>query len=263
IAVGKLAGAVGTYASNDPEIEAQVLARLGLRPETVATQVVARDRHATYFCALALLAGAIERFATEIRHLQRSEVLEVLEPFGRAQKGSSAMPHKRNPVLSENLCGLARLVRTQALAALENVPLWHERDISHSSVERVIAPGATTLLDFMLARMAAVVRGLEVRAEAMARNLSACGGRFASEALLLRLVSKGVAREEGYRWIQRCALGSEDFRAAIAQDPDIGRVLEPSEIEAAFDLDHYLRHVDAIIDRALALKDGEAQGGPA
>ncbi|RMD84565.1 MAG: adenylosuccinate lyase [Candidatus Dadabacteria bacterium] len=254
VAVGKLSGAVGTYAANGPDIEAEVLDRLGLACETVATQVVARDRHAVYFSTLAVIAGALERFATEIRHLQRTELLEALEPFGKGQKGSSAMPHKRNPILSENVCGLARVVRSYSMAALENIALWHERDISHSSVERIIAPDATIALDFMIARMTRIIEGLEVRPEAMRRNLELSGGRFASEALLLALVKKGVPREEGYRWIQRCALGSDDFRSAIRADADISRTLDSAEIEEALAAEHALRHVDAIIDRALEEK---------
>ncbi len=252
VAVGKLSGAVGTYATSDPDIEAEVLGSFGLRPETVATQVVPRDRHAQYFTTLAVIAASIERFATEIRHLQRTEVLEALEPFGRGQKGSSAMPHKRNPILTENLCGLARLVRGYALSALESVALWHERDISHSSVERVIGPDATTVVDFMIARMHKVVDGLEIRRERMRENLDALEGRFASERILLRLVEKGCAREEAYRWVQRCALSEGSFRSAIAADPDIGKRLTTDEIAELFDIGHALRHVDAIIDRALA-----------
>jgi len=251
IAYGKLSGAVGTYANNGPDIEAEVLGHLGLRPETVSTQIVPRDRHAALFAALAITGGAIERFATEIRHLQRTEVLEALEPFGKGQKGSSAMPHKRNPILTENVCGLARLLRAYAGSALENIALWHERDISHSSAERVLAPDATIALDFMIARMTGVVRDLDVRPETMQRNLDLTRGRIDSERILLKLVAAGIAREEAYRWVQRCALPEGDFRAAILADPDITRVLPRSEIEGCFDLEHALRHVNAIIDRAL------------
>jgi adenylosuccinate lyase len=251
IAHGKLSGAVGTYANSGPDIEAEVLERLGLRRETVATQIVPRDRHAAFFTTLAIAGGAIERIATEIRHLQRTELLEALEPFGKGQKGSSAMPHKRNPILTENVCGLARLLRAHAGAALENIALWHERDISHSSVERVIAPDATIALDFMIARMTSVLRDLDVRPAAMQRNLDITQGRLDSERLLLKLVAAGVVREEGYRWVQRCALPEGDFRAAVLADPDISRVLPRAEIEGCFDLQHALRHVNAIIDRAL------------
>ena len=251
IAVGKLSGAVGSYATSAPDIEEEVLGKLGLRAETVATQVVPRDRHAELFCTLAIVAGSIERFATEVRHLQRTELLEALEPFGKGQKGSSAMPHKRNPILTENLCGLARLVRAAASAALENIALWHERDISHSSVERVIGPDATTTLDFMLSRMKTVVEGLEIRRDQMQANLERSGGRLASERILLKLVEKGVRREEAYGWVQRCALADGDFRTVIEADPDVSRLLERGEIAELFDVRHALRHVDSIIDRAL------------
>ncbi len=253
IATGKLSGAVGTFANVDPDIERVVLARLGLAPEPIATQVVARDRHAAFFGALALLAAGIERIAVEIRHLQRTEVGELAEPFGPGQKGSSAMPHKRNPVLAENLCGLARLVRGYAGAALENVALWHERDISHSSVERVIAPDATTLMDFMLVRATEMIDGLVVRPEAMARNLDMLGGAIFSEQILLALVRRGVARDRAYRWIQRHALvgSGVEFRAALARDADIGAVLTGAELEAIFDVGHHLRHVDTLMRRAL------------
>ena len=254
IAFGKLSGAVGTYAVNGPDIEAEVLAELGLTPEPVATQVVPRDRHAAFFSTLAVVAGGIERFSTEIRHLQRTELLEALEPFGKGQKGSSAMPHKRNPILSENLCGLARVVRGNALVALENIALWHERDISHSSAERVIAPDSTIALDFMLGRMTRIVEGLEVRPASMQRNLDLTGGRMSSERLLLALVDKGVKREVAYGWVQRCALAEGDFRAFVAADPDISAHLSPAEREDAFDVRHALTHVGAIIDRVLEKK---------
>ena len=251
VAFGKLSGAVGTYAVNGPDIEAEVLAELGLAPETVATQVVPRDRHAAFFSTLAVVAGGVERYATEIRHLQRTELLEALEPFGKGQKGSSAMPHKRNPILSENLCGLARVVRANAMISLENIALWHERDISHSSAERVIAPDSTIALDFMLARMTRIVDGLEVRPASMRRNLDLTGGRMASERLLLALVDKGLRREVAYGWVQRCALADGDFRAFVAADPDISAHLTAAEIEDAFDVRHALTHVGAIIKRAM------------
>ncbi|MFN2375860.1 MAG: adenylosuccinate lyase [Candidatus Binatia bacterium] len=249
IAFGKLSGAVGTYGVNGPDIEAEVLGELGLTPEPVATQVVPRDRHAAFFAALAVAAGGLERFATEIRHLQRTELLEALEPFGKGQKGSSAMPHKRNPILSENLCGLARVVRANAMVALENIALWHERDISHSSAERVIAPDSTIALDFMLSRMTRIVDGLEVRAGNMQRNLDLTGGRLASERLLLALVDRGQKREVAYGWVQRCALADGDFRSLVAADPDIAAHLGAAEIEDAFDVRHALTHVSAIIQR--------------
>ncbi len=251
VAFGKLSGAVGSYGVNGPDIEAEVLAELGLAPETVATQVVPRDRHAAFFTTLAVIAGGIERFATEIRHLQRTELLEALEPFGKGQKGSSAMPHKRNPILSENLCGLARVVRANALVSLENIALWHERDISHSSAERVIAPDSTIALDFMLARLTRVVDGLEVRPANMQKNLDLTGGRLASERLLLKLVDKGALREVAYGWVQRCALADGDFRALVASDPDIRAHLSQPEIDDAFDVRHALTYVGAIINRAL------------
>ena len=251
IAWAKLSGAVGSYAHNGPDIEAEVLERLGLRPETVSTQVVPRDRHAAFLGTLALVAAAVERFATEVRHMQRTELLEALEPFSHGQKGSSAMPHKRNPILTENLCGLARLVRSHAAIGLENIALWHERDISHSSAERVIMPDATITADFMLARMTTVIEGLEVRPEAMAANLDKSGGRWASERLLLALVDGGTAREEAYRWVQRCAMADGDFRKTVAADPDITAQLTTPELADILDLEHALRHVDTIIDRAL------------
>ncbi len=260
IAVGKLSGAVGTFANVDPEIETAVLTRLGLGAEPVATQVVARDRHAAFFSALALLAASLERIALEVRHLQRTEVGEVQEPFAAGQKGSSAMPHKRNPILAENLCGLARLVRSYADAAVENVALWHERDISHSSVERVIAPDATILVDFMLARTTEIVTGLVVSPERMAENLRLFGPAIHSEQLLLSLVRHGVARDRAYRWIQRHGLagGAADFRAAVRSDPDIAGVLSAAEIDAVLDVSQHLRHVDALMTRAFAT---EAEDG--
>ncbi len=258
VAYGTLSGAVGTFAHLAPEVEAYVCEHLGLRPEPVATQVVPRDRHAQYFATLAVVAGSIERFAVEIRHLQRSEVGEAQEPFGGGQKGSSAMPHKRNPVLVENVTGLARLLRAYAGAALENIALWHERDISHSSVERVIAPDATITLDFMLHRMTGVVRGLVVHPEAMQQNLERWRGAVFSEAILLALVRKGVAREEAYRWVQRNgmkAMAGGDFRAEVARDPDIAKHVSAAEVQELFDLRHQLRYEDVLFKRALG---GEA-----
>jgi adenylosuccinate lyase len=250
---GKLSGAVGTFAHLDPDVEAHVCARLGLEPEPVATQVVPRDRHAQFFCTLAVIAASIERFAVEVRHLQRSEVREAEEPFGRAQKGSSAMPHKRNPILAENVSGLARLLRGYAVAAMENVALWHERDISHSSVERVIGPDATTALDFMLHRMTELVRGLVVYPEAMQANLERSRGAVFSEAVLLALVRKGVSRDEAYRWVQRCGLRAwegADFRSEVSHDPEITRHLTAPELAELFDLRHQLRYEDLLFSRA-------------
>ena len=256
IAHGKLSGAVGTFASTPPEVEAGVCRRLGLVPEPLATQVVPRDRHAHFFTRLAVVAGTCERIATEIRHLQRTEVGEALEPFGRGQKGSSAMPHKRNPILTENLCGLARLVRGYAMAALENMALWHERDISHSSVERVIAPDATIVLDFMVARLTGVIAGLEVRPDAMARNLALLGNAVCSEQVLLALVRRGVRRDDAYRLVQRHALAGGDLLARLSADADVTRHVPAGELTTLFDMRHALRHIDDLFARALGDGDG-------
>jgi adenylosuccinate lyase len=259
IEVGKIAGAVGTYANLSPEIEARALGALGLRPETVSSQVVARDRHAELLSALALLGASVENLAVGVRHWQRTEVGEAEEGFGAGQKGSSAMPHKKNPILSENLTGLARLLRAYAGAGLEDVALWHERDISHSSVERVALVDATTLADFMLARATRVIRGLVVHPERMRANLDAAGGLFFSEAVLLALVRAGLGRQKAYEMVQRCALaaraGRGGFRELLAADPDVSEHLDGAALDAAFDLDHHLRHVDSIIDRALDSND--------
>jgi adenylosuccinate lyase len=255
IAVGTLSGAVGTFAHLTLDFEARALASLGLRAETVPTQVVPRDRHAEYFSALAVVAGAIERFAVQVRHWQRTEVLEAEEPFTQGQKGSSAMPHKRNPILSENLCGLARMMRAWAGAALENTALWHERDISHSSAERMLAPDATTTLGFMLERTTRLVKGLVVYPARMRENLDRTGGLWASEAVLLALVGAGLGRQEAYVLVQRNAMrawrGEGAFAKLLGDDPDIRAKVTPEALTACFDLDHALRHVDRIIDRAL------------
>ncbi len=254
IAVGKIAGAVGTYAHLTPEIEQQALGKLGLEPETVATQVVARDRHAALFSAMGLMAAAIERLATNIRHWQRTEVAEAEERFGAGQKGSSAMPHKRNPVLSENLCGLARVVRSAVTPALEDVALWHERDISHSSVERMIAPDATTSLGFMLERAAGLVEGLVAYPEHMKKNLEQSGGLFFSEGVMLALVGKGLGRQQAYERVQRNAMkafrGEGDFRQLLGADPEVGGLLG-AELDTCFDLDHALRWASTIVKRAI------------
>jgi adenylosuccinate lyase len=256
IAVGKIAGAVGVYGNLDPAIEAAALATLGLRAETVATQIVARDRHAEVLTALALLGTAIEQIALGVRHWQRTEVGEAEEGFGKGQKGSSAMPHKKNPILSENLTGLARLLRAYAGAGLEDVALWHERDISHSSVERVAMPDATILADFMLARSTGLVAGLVVKPERMRDNLERAGGLFFSEAVLLALVQTGLPRQRAYEMVQRCALaahaGQGRFRELLGRDADVGARLTPAQLDAAFDLEHHLRHARIILDRALA-----------
>jgi adenylosuccinate lyase len=251
---GKISGAVGTFASVDPRVEAHVMARLGLPgAEGAATQVVSRDRHAEFFAALALAGATLEQQATEIRHLQRTEVREVEEPFAAGQKGSSAMPHKRNPVLSENLTGLARLLRGWALAAMEDVALWHERDISHSSVERVVAPDATIALHFALHRFAGLVEGMRVYPERMLQNLETTGGLYEAQRVLLALVAGGAPRQEAYLWVQRNAMKvweeKVDFRAALKRDADVRRVLSEAEVDACFALDHHLRHVDAIFER--------------
>ena len=255
IAVGKIAGAVGTYAHLSPEIEAQALARLGLGAETVATQIVARDRHAAYFAALALVAAGIERLATNVRHWQRSEVAEAEEAFTAGQKGSSAMPHKRNPILSENLCGLARLVRAAVVPALEDVALWHERDISHSSVERMIGPDATATLAFMLERSASLVDGLVVYTENLAKNLDRAAELYFSEAILLALVDAGMPRQEAYVVVQRSAMrawrGEGRFRDLLAADAEVGAKLDDAKLGLLFDLEHALAHVPAILERAL------------
>ena len=255
IAVGKIAGAVGTYAHLSPAIEAKALASLGLQPETVSTQVVARDRHAAFFSALALAAAAIERFATNVRHWQRSEVGEAEEAFTVGQKGSSAMPHKRNPILSENLCGLARVVRSAVIPALEDVALWHERDISHSSVERMIGPDATATLGFMLDRAAGLAAGLVVYPDNLKRNLDRAGELYFSEAILLALVESGMPRQEAYVLVQRNAMrawkGDGTFRANLAGDEEVTARLTPGKIEELFDLDHALAHVPGVVERAL------------
>ncbi len=258
IAVGKISGAVGTFAHLSPQIEEAALASLGLKAAPASTQIVQRDRHAEYFTALALAGASIEKFAVEIRHLQRTEVREVEEAFGKGQKGSSAMPHKRNPILSENLSGLSRVLRGYALAALEDVALWHERDISHSSVERVIGPDATVTLDFMLHRFAGLIDGLRVYPERMRENLELTRGLVFSQPVLLKLIEKGLERQAAYVVVQRNAMKvwdeNRDFKSLLAEDPEIQRVLNSAEIEACFDLKHELRHVDAVFDRVMGAR---------
>jgi adenylosuccinate lyase len=257
IAVGKIAGAVGTYAHLSMEIEAEALSSLGLTPETVSTQVVARDRHAAFFAAMALVAAAIERLATNVRHWQRTEVLEAEEAFTVGQKGSSAMPHKRNPILSENLCGLARVVRAAVTPALENVALWHERDISHSSVERMFAPDATTTLAFMLERATRLVSGLVVYPAQLAQNLELTGGRCFSEGVLLALVRAGKPRQEAYVIVQRSAMlayeGKGTFHELLAADTELTALISREELDRCFSLEHTLRHAKTIAQRALDL----------
>jgi len=253
VATCAISGAVGTFAHVDPRVEAYVAKKLGLTPEPISTQVIPRDRHAAYFATLAVVASSIERLATEIRHLQRTEVLEAEEYFSEGQKGSSAMPHKRNPVLSENLTGLARVVRAYAQPALEDVALWHERDISHSSVERVIGPDATIALDFALVRLTGIIKGLVVYPERMRANLKRLGGLIHSQRVLLALTEAGVPREEAYRMVQRNAMKvwdtGADFQAALLADKDVTKALSPDEIKAQFDLGYHTKHVNTIFAR--------------
>jgi adenylosuccinate lyase len=253
VAACAISGAVGTFANVDPRVEAYVAAKMGLTPEPVSTQVIPRDRHAMYFATLAVIASSLERLAVEIRHLQRTEVLEAEEFFSEGQKGSSAMPHKRNPVLSENITGLARMVRAYALPALENVALWHERDISHSSVERMIGPDATVTLDFALARMAGLIDKLVVYPENMRKNLDRLGGLVHSQRVMLALVDKGLAREDAYRLVQRNAMRvwqqGGDFLALLKTDPEVSKALSAAELEALFDLAYHTKHVDDIFSR--------------
>jgi adenylosuccinate lyase len=253
IATCAISGAVGTFANIDPGIEQYVAKKLGLAVEPISTQIIPRDRHATFFSALAITASGIERLAIEIRHLQRTEVREAEEYFAPGQKGSSAMPHKRNPVLSENLTGLARLVRAAVIPALENVALWHERDISHSAVERVNAPDATIALDFALARLAQVIDKLVIYPEAMQRNLDQLGGLVHSQRVLLALTQAGMSREDAYRIVQRNAMQvwerGSDFKSLLGMDPEVAQFLKPAELDALFDLGYHTKHVDTIFAR--------------
>ena len=256
--VGKLSGAVGAYAATDPELERLACERLGLRPESASTQVLPRDRHAALLAVLALVAASVERFAVEIRHLARTEVAEVAEPFDKGQKGSSAMPHKRNPVVAERLCGLSRVVRANALVGLENVALWHERDISHSSAERVVIPDSFLALDYMLDRFAWLVEGLDVRADRMLRNLEAGHALFFSQRVLLALVESGLERDSAYRLVQAHALRAQeeerDFRELVRADDTIA---DRIELESLFDLAWYTRHADTVFERLAALERRE------
>jgi adenylosuccinate lyase len=253
ISTTAISGAVGTFANIDPRVEEHVAKKLGLKPEPVSTQVIPRDRHAAFFATLGVVASSVERLATEIRHLQRTEVMEAEEYFAEGQKGSSAMPHKRNPVLTENLTGLARMVRSAVTPAMENVALWHERDISHSSVERMIAPDATITLDFALARLADVIDKLVVYPETMRKNLDKLGGLIHSQRVLLALTQKGVSREEAYALVQRNAMpvwrGEGDFLTLLKADKDVRKALTPEELEALFDLGYHLKGVDGIFGR--------------
>jgi len=253
ISVGKLSGAVGTFSNIPPVIEEKVCKKLALKPEPVATQVVQRDRYAEYLTTLALIAASVEKIAVEIRHLQRTEVLEVEEPFMPGQKGSSAMPHKRNPVGCENLSGLARLVRTNALAALENVALWHERDISHSSVERVVIPDSSILIDYMLDRLKGILEGLHVYPKRMKENMGKSYGLFTSQRVMLALIEKGIDREKAYCIVQKNAMkswkGGVNFKKVLSKDKEVKKYLTPTEIGVIFDLNYYLKNVDYIFRR--------------
>jgi len=253
VATCAISGAVGTFAQVDPRVEAHVAKAMGLAPEPVSTQVIPRDRHAMYFATLGVVASSVERLSIEIRHLQRTEVLEAEEYFSPGQKGSSAMPHKRNPVLTENLTGLARLVRGYAMPAMENVALWHERDISHSSVERMIGPDATVTLDFALNRLAGVIEKLVVYPKNMQKNLDRLGGLVHSQRVLIALTKAGISREDSYRIVQKNAMrvweNGEDFLELLKADPQVSKALKPKELAANFDLKHHLKHVDTIFKR--------------
>jgi adenylosuccinate lyase len=253
VATCAISGAVGTFAQIDPRVEEHVAKAMGLTPEPISTQVIPRDRHAMYFATLGVIASSVERLATEVRHLQRTEVLEAEEFFSEGQKGSSAMPHKRNPVLSENLTGLSRMVRGYVTPALENVVLWHERDISHSSVERMIGPDATVTLDFALARLAGLIEKLLVYPANMQKNLDRLGGLVHSQRVLIALTQKGASREESYKLVQRNAMpvwrGEGDFRTLLKSDPDVRKYLTDAEIDEKFDLGYHLKHVDTIFKR--------------
>lgn len=254
ISVGKISGAVGTFANVDPFVEEYVCRKLGLKPAPVSTQIIQRDRHAQYLTTLAVIASSLEKMATEIRNLQRTDILEAEEPFARGQKGSSAMPHKRNPIMCERVAGLARVVRGHALAALENVALWHERDLTHSSVERVIIPDSTILLDYMLAKFTEIMTGLNVYPENMRRNLEKTHGLIFSQRVLLALVDKGLLREKAYALVQRHALEAwhkgVSFKELLLQDPEITACLSPAEIKELFDYQYHLKQVDYIFRRA-------------
>lgn len=255
IKVGQISGPVGTYSNISPDVEKVTCKNLGLTPARISTQIISRDYHAYFMQSLALIASVIEQFATEIRHLQRTEVLEVEEGFGKNQKGSSAMPHKKNPVLSENLCGLARVVRANSIVALENIPLWHERDISHSSAERIIFPDSLTLVDFMLYRFKSVVQNLVVHEKNMLKNTDKFGGIVFSQKVLLKLIEKGLTREEAYRLVQRNALeafnNDGDFRINLLNDKDVTKLLTPVEIDEIFNKEEFLKNINEIYSRIL------------
>jgi adenylosuccinate lyase len=252
-AVGKISGAVGAFAHLDPSVEEKVCARLGLKAAPVSTQVIQRDNYAEYLSALAIIASSLEKFALNVRHWQRTEVREAQERFTKGQKGSSAMPHKRNPIISERICGMARIVRANSVVGLENVALWHERDISHSSAERVVLPDSSIALDYMLQKAIGLIDGLVVYPERMLENLNATRGLIFSGQLLLALTNTGVSRETAYEWVQRNAMRvwdeGQDFHALVKADPEIASKLSAAEIDRTFSLDHYLRNVDQIFQR--------------
>ncbi len=256
ISYGKISGAVGTYANVPPQVEERVMKKLGLKRPKISTQIIQRDRHAHYFATLAIVAGSMEKIAVEIRHLQRTEVLEVEEPFAKGQKGSSAMPHKKNPILCENISGLARIVRANAISAMENMALWHERDISHSSVERVIGPDSTILVDFMIHRLKGIIAGIVVHPENMRKNLNLTKGLIFSQQVMLMLMKKGLERQKAYNMVQRNALKvwneGIDFKSTLLQDKEILEYLDPEEIEMVFDLKYHLRYVDHIFERVFS-----------
>ena len=253
VCYGKISGAVGTYANVDPRVEKLTCKRLGLKPAPISNQIIQRDRYAEYFTTIAIIGGSIEKIATEIRHLQRTEVREVEEYFSKGQKGSSAMPHKRNPIASENMCGLTRVLRGNAFASLENMPLWHERDISHSSVERIIAPDSTILLDYLLCRLNGVLDNLVVYPENMMKNLKLTGRLFFSQQVMLHLTQKGVSREDAYRLVQRNAMKAweegRDLQDILGEDSEVMSLLSNEELENIFDLGYHLKHVDTIFEQ--------------
>ena len=257
VSTGKISGAVGNYSNIKPEVEAIALESLGLKPETVATQVVSRDRHAEYFSSLGILAASVESMAITLRHMQRTEVSEAFEPFGKGQKGSSAMPHKRNPILCENVTGLARTIRSEVAPSLENMLLWHERDISHSSVERMIAPDATSLSEFMLKRMSLIIEGLEIKEENLIANINLTNGLVFSQTILLELVKRGYHRQKAYEAVQRCAMKATskkgDFKDLLLKDPLISKEFSETEIDQMLDVTRYLRYAEMILDRALQI----------
>lgn len=257
ISYGKISGAVGTFANISPQVEEYVCMNLGLKPAPASTQIIQRDRYAEYFTSLAIMASSIEKMALEIRHLQRTEVLEAEESFSKGQKGSSAMPHKRNPVGSENMCGLARVIRANSMAALENIPLWHERDISHSSVERIIAPDSTILMDYMLSRFTGIIKNLVIYPDRMSKNLNTLKGLIFSQQILIALAESGISREDAYQMVQAHAMKAwdenKDFKIFITEDEKICKLLGKDKIEEIFDVKYHLKYISAIFDRVFNL----------